>query len=178
MFSDCVIILLASFTSALLAEGLSWLLVYRTSSYKELKTKIERLQAKLEKLKDQQKDIVSKKNKKIDRLQEQLSTAERELTFSKMKSIFAVGITLVSIFGVLNSHFGGRVIAMLPFEPFPLVRNVSHGGLLGDDYYECSMAFIYALCSISIRANLQKFFGFAPPKTKSSGIFGAPPEQS
>merc|ERR1711879_513669 len=94
-------------------------------------------------------------------------------TQSKMKSMFVIGITLVSLFGVINSSFGGLVVARLPFEPMPLVRSISHRGLLGVDYYECSAAFIYALCSMSLRTSVQKLFGWAPPPGQDS-MFGTP----
>eukprot|EP01089_Gocevia_fonbrunei_P017736 TRINITY_DN583_c0_g3_i1.p1 TRINITY_DN583_c0_g3~~TRINITY_DN583_c0_g3_i1.p1 ORF type:complete len:178 (-),score=20.18 TRINITY_DN583_c0_g3_i1:186-719(-) len=174
MLEDCLIILFASFASALFAEGLSWLLVYRTENYKALQAKIAKLQLQVDKKKDDPVPVTNKsKTKRLERYDEQLKSANSELTMSKTKSMLAVGLTLVSLFGILNSHFGGRVIARLPFEPWPLVRNISHGGLSGTDYYDCSMAFLYALCSISIRTNLQKFFGFTPPKT-GAGLFGAP----
>ena len=63
---------------------------------------------------------------------------------------------MISLLGFLNSHFSGRVIARLPFEPFPLVRSLSHRGLDGNDWTECSMVFLYILCGISFRGNLQK----------------------
>jgi len=175
MIEDCLLIFIASFVSAVLAEGLSWLLVYRTESYQNIREKINRLQTQLARKKDVQTtpSKIKSKNKKIDRYEEALKTANRELTLSKMKMMFAVGFTLFSLFGILNSHFGGRVIAKLPFEPLPLIRNISHRGLPGDDLTDCSMAFLYALCSISIRANLQKALGFTPPKSASTGFFGA-----
>jgi hypothetical protein len=65
-------------------------------------------------------------------------------------------------------------VAKLPFRPFGIVMKMSHRGLQGDDPTDCSMAFLYFLCSISIRTNLQKFLGFAPPRGASSGLFPMP----
>ncbi|ELR24988.1 transmembrane and coiled-coil domains 1 family protein [Acanthamoeba castellanii str. Neff] len=158
MVWDCVQIFAISLASAVTAEVLSWLLIYRTESYSSLQGKVEKLTKKLEKKKDGPQSIDKKKSrdKRIVQYEQQLQEANRELTQSKMKSMFVIGITLVSLFGVINSSFGGLVVARLPFEPMPLVRSISHRGLLGVDYYECSAAFIYALCSMSLRTSVQK----------------------
>ncbi|KAJ0795292.1 putative integral membrane protein EMC3/TMCO1 [Helianthus annuus] len=49
------------------------------------------------------------------------------------------------------------------------MQKMSHRGLSGDDMTDCSMAFFYFLCSISIRTNLQKFLGFSPPRGAAGG---------
>lgn len=53
---------------------------------------------------------------------------------------------------------------------------MSHRGLKGEDATDCSMAFLYLLCSISIRTNLQKFLGFSPPRgaAGAGGLFPMP----
>jgi hypothetical protein len=49
--------------------------------------------------------------------------------------------------------------------------------LIGEDYTDCSFIFLYILCTMSIRQNLQKILGFAPSRalnrqTQGSGFFG------
>ncbi|KAL5832151.1 hypothetical protein ACOSQ3_017575 [Xanthoceras sorbifolium] len=53
---------------------------------------------------------------------------------------------------------------------------MSHRGLQGVDATDCSMAFLYFLCSISIRTNLLKFLGFSPPcgAAVAGGLFPMP----
>jgi len=142
------------------------LLVYRTEGYQSLRSRVEKLSKKLERKKEAPTTISNKKSKekRIAQYEHGLESANKELNYAEMKSAFAVGLTLISLFGILNSQFGGKVVAKLPFEPWPLVRSISHRGLSGTDFTDCSMAFMYALCSISIRTNLQKLLGFAPPK--------------
>ena len=48
-------------------------------------------------------------------------------------------------------RFEGRVVAKLPFVPIGLFQGLSHRGLTGDDYTECSFIFLYILCTMSIR---------------------------
>lgn len=53
-------------------------------------------------------------------------------------------------------------MAKLPFEPFGMLQGMSHRGLTGSDMTDCSMMFMYVLCQLSIRANIQKYLGFTP----------------
>jgi hypothetical protein len=65
-----------------------------------------------------------------------------DLFMVKAKSMFAVGVAMVSIFAYLNSVYDGRVVARLPFEPVFPIRSLSHRNLLGSDYTECAFIFI------------------------------------
>jgi len=174
MWTDLLLILFTSCASALIAEGLSWLLIYRTAEYQKLKATVDSLTKKLERKKEAKTGFKQYKPKvrRIDRYEENLKAANRSLSYVRMKSTFAVMFTLISLYGLLNSGYDGIVVARLPFEPMSLVQRISHRNLRGHDYYECSMAFFYALCSVSIRANIQKLFGNQPATTS---LFGSSP---
>ena len=49
MWADSLLILVISICTALLGEGVTWLLVYRTDKYQKLKLDIEKQTKKLEK---------------------------------------------------------------------------------------------------------------------------------
>lgn len=90
-----------------------------------------------------------------------------------------MAIVLVIVFGLLNSLFEGKSVAKLPFAPIPFIQKMSHRGLSGDDPTDCAMVFFYFLCSMSIRSNLQKFLGFAPPRgAAGAGLFPVPDTKS
>ncbi|GKA54587.1 calcium load-activated calcium channel-like protein [Tanacetum coccineum] len=124
-YSNGLTIVLISFFTALICEAISYILIYRTSSYKSLKSSIDRVSKKLKTMKTD--NPTSKKN------------------------------------------IQGKTVAKLPFVPLRIVQKMSHRGLQGEDYTDCSMAFLYFLCSISIRTNLQKFLGFSPPRGSAPG---------
>lgn len=48
-------------------------------------------------------NLAKTKTKRIDRYEETLKTQQRDLSLVKMKSMFAVGFTMVAIFGLLGS---------------------------------------------------------------------------
>ena len=69
------------------------------------------------------------------------------------------------MFFTLKASYEGMVLARLPFRPFGFLQSVSHRGLSGADAQDCGMIFIYMLCSMAIKPNLQKLLGHTPPKT-------------
>ena len=171
-YIDSVIILSISCATALICEAISWILIYRTNSYKSLRSTIDKASRKLELMKGTGSSAVSSssssssslsssssfssvskssKGKKMDRLETSLKESNRDLSFSKFKSGGVVAIVLLVVFGLLNSLFEGKVVAKLPFAPLPFIQRMSHRGLGGDDPTDCAMVFLYFLCSVSIK---------------------------
>lgn len=66
MLADAILILCISIFTALLAEGITYLLVYRTDKYKKLKAEVEKHSKKLEKKKETGTDMSGGQKKKID----------------------------------------------------------------------------------------------------------------
>ena len=73
----------------------------------------------------------------------------------------------VVTFYIMTQRYSGVVVARLPFAPFRFVQNLTHRNLAGDDVTECSVVFLYAVCSLAIKGNLAKALGFAPMKTNN-----------
>ncbi|RAL50005.1 unnamed protein product [Cuscuta campestris] len=180
-YSDSIVVGI-SICTAIICEAISWLLIYRTASYKSLKSSIDKASKKLETMTTLESSnptvaLTSKKSKskKIDRVETTLKESSRDLSLFKFKSGFVVAVVLFLVFGFLNNLFEGKPVAKLPFVPIRLVQKMSHCGLPGEDMTDCSMAFLYFLCSISIHTNLQKFLGFSPPRgAAGAGLFPMP----
>ncbi|OIT31258.1 PREDICTED: calcium load-activated calcium channel-like [Nicotiana attenuata] len=173
-YSDGLTIVGVSICTAVICEAISWVLIYRTTSYNSLKSNIDKASKKLETMKTLESKKPNK-SKKIDRFETSLKDSSRDLSLFKFKSGFVVAIVLFMVFAFLNSLFEGKVVAKLPFVPFRIVQKMSHRGLPGNDMTDCSMAFLYLLCSMSIRTNLQKFLGFSPPRgAAGAGLFPLP----
>ncbi|KAL6955203.1 hypothetical protein U1Q18_007642 [Sarracenia purpurea var. burkii] len=178
-YSDSLTVVGISVCTAVVCEAISWLLIYRTTSYKSLKSSIDKASKKLETMKTDSNpsklNLKKSKTKKIDRVETSLKESSRDLSLFKFKSGAVVALVLFVVFGLLNSLFEGKSVAKLPFVPVRIIQKMSHRGLQGDDPTDCSMAFLYFLCSISIRTNLQKFLGFSPPRgAAGAGLFPMP----
>ena len=178
MFADTLLIIVISICTALFAEGVTYILVYRTEKYKKLKASIEKQTKKLDKKKDIVTDISKQPGhkKKIEKEEERLKSEKRDLSYVKMQSMFVIGFIFTSLMGMFNSIFDGRVVGKLPFTPISFMQGISHRNLAGDDYTDCSFIFLYILCTMSIRQNVQKMLGFAPSRavSKVGGIFTPP----
>lgn len=165
MLYDSLLIICISITTALIGEFFTWLLVYRTEKYKRLKAEIEKQSKRLDKRKETVGELVEKSLKrKLEREEERLKVNNRDLSTVKMKSMFFVGLAFTAILGTCNSIFHGRVVAKLPFTPIGFIQGLSHRNLVGDDLTDCSFIFLYVLCTMSIRSNIQKVLGFAPSR--------------
>ncbi|XP_029394561.1 calcium load-activated calcium channel [Mus pahari] len=187
MFADTLLIVFISVCTALLAEGITWVLVYRTDKYKRLKAEVEKQSKKCE----YDTDNLFKNWAVLsifeltslffsERQEEKLKNNNRDLSMVRMKSMFAIGFCFTALMGMFNSIFDGRVVAKLPFTPLSYIQGLSHRNLLGDDTTDCSFIFLYILCTMSIRQNIQKILGLAPSRaaTKQAGGFLGPPPPS
>jgi len=162
MLEDSLLIVFLSCLTVSIAEGLTFMFVYRTPKYKKLKMEVDKQSKKLEKKKEIIGESLASKNqkKRLNLEEEKLKSSSKDLTAVKMRSNMFIGFCGFAILAVLNSVFDGLVVARLPFTPISFIQGLSHRGLSGDDYNECSFIFLYILCTMSIRQNLQKFMGF------------------
>lgn len=144
-----------------LSEGIVWATTYRTTKYKGMKADLEKGAKKLEKMKE---EILTKNDvkiaKKIEREEERLKAASKDLQACKSKSMIVIAIMTISIMTMLNKYYSGMIVAKLPFEPFGFIRGIAHRNLEGEDFTDCSFIFLYILCNMSLRSSFQKLCGF------------------
>merc|ERR1712109_382688 len=169
MWADTILILVISICTALLGEGVTWALVYRTEKYQKLKMDIEKQTKKLEKKKEAHGEATLDRTQKskMEREEERLKNTNRDLMLVKMKSMFAIGFAFTSLLSMFNSIFDGKVVAKLPFTPVSWIQGLSHRNLMGQDFTDRSFIFLYILCTMSIRQNIQKALRFAPSRAAS-----------
>ncbi|CAC5371206.1 TMCO1 [Mytilus coruscus] len=120
--------------------------------------KTEKLKTgKMEKKKESGESTDRNQKKKIERQEEKLKNNNRDLSFVKMKSMFAIGFAFTALLSMFNSIFDGRVVAKLPFTPISLLQ----------------------VCTMSIRQNIQKILGLSPSRaaSKQGGGLFSPPTQ-
>ncbi|OMJ91952.1 hypothetical protein SteCoe_5386 [Stentor coeruleus] len=161
---DTLSVMAAAIFTAVLAEGLSWALIYRTEDYKQIKKSVEALSKQLEREKEKVVTASKQKSqeKKISKTDTMLKNTSQQLNASKMKSTMIIALFMIAFMSTLSSTYHGVVVAKLPFSPFSMLQNITHRNLPGDDSTDCSMIFIYLLMSFIVRNNIQKFFGFTP----------------
>ena len=106
LYSCFVVMSLAIFTS-LISEGLSWLFIYRTTEYKELKKDIDALTRKIEKKKlDAQENKLAKvAEKKIQIKEAKLKDLNQAMGKTRMKSTFFIAILMIIFISSLSSAY-------------------------------------------------------------------------
>ena len=161
-------VVVCSLLATIAAESLNYFLVYRKSDYQNLVSNVKSLAKKIDKIQDASLNTSNKNNaKRKAQLEERLKFANTELTMKKFKATVLVGILMIVTLTTMNKNFYGIVVAKLPFVPFSLISKLSHRGLEGEDYTDCSSLFIYILSGIVFRTNIQKIFGFETPQVMS-----------
>eukprot|EP00192_Tetraselmis_astigmatica_P014984 CAMPEP_0117693042 /NCGR_PEP_ID=MMETSP0804-20121206/26656_1 /TAXON_ID=1074897 /ORGANISM="Tetraselmis astigmatica, Strain CCMP880" /LENGTH=183 /DNA_ID=CAMNT_0005506543 /DNA_START=93 /DNA_END=644 /DNA_ORIENTATION=+ len=183
MIPECWQIVLIAVAVTLLQEALNYAFIYRTSAYRGVKESIDRASKRLESLRASTSGNEKQMKKKEKHMDGMMKSAQRDLAIIKFKSAFVVGGLLFAGYKVLTAYYDGTVVAKLPFVPFQFFHAMSHRGLEGTDFTDCSMAFLYAMCASSIRLNLSKligdYFGFSAPRSMNqANPFFAPDKLS
>uniref|UniRef100_A0A7S0ZBL7 Calcium load-activated calcium channel n=1 Tax=Timspurckia oligopyrenoides TaxID=708627 RepID=A0A7S0ZBL7_9RHOD len=150
-------------------EGLSWYVLYRTDEYKRNSLRIKELNVNLEKEKSTLVALDKRKahEKKVARLEEDLKAATAELSRSKFKLNIFVSMCYMVMYYYLNNYVfnNSGPIGKVPFEPMFMAKSFVHRGIQSEDVKEIGFAFMYAISSMSVKANIQKALGFSPPRS-------------
>ncbi|KAJ1834751.1 Calcium load-activated calcium channel [Coemansia sp. RSA 2706] len=177
--NDFIAILALSLLTSGLSEALSYALVFRTEQFQRLKAKVTQTEARLDEEKGTAAGSGSGKHRqrRIAGLETQLADARRGASSLQMRTMLVVGLVqAAAIYGV-SARFGGRAVATLPFEPFGLVRSLTHRGLPEDSApAACSATFVFVLGGLAFRAALDRWLQLGLPKGNSLPAWVADPE--
>eukprot|EP00163_Fabomonas_tropica_P009765 TRINITY_DN1964_c0_g1_i2.p1 TRINITY_DN1964_c0_g1~~TRINITY_DN1964_c0_g1_i2.p1 ORF type:complete len:182 (+),score=30.93 TRINITY_DN1964_c0_g1_i2:82-627(+) len=135
------------------------------------------LRSTVEKIKTETMDAKAKE-KQTNKTEEALKAANRDMSMSKFKSMFATSLSMIILYNIISSAYSGIIVVKLPFTPFGLFQAMTHRNLPGTDYTDGSFIFVYVLSSMAFRPHLQKIFGFTPPKTLPGGGFFEMPKEN
>ena len=143
-------------------ELLNWYFIYRKSEFVELNDRVKALTKKFERFEE---ELTGKNSeKKKNQVERQLKEAQQALSMKKFKSTIIIGIFMLFSISQLNKLYANVPVAKLPFVPFRLISGITHRGLEGEDFTECSFMFIYILAGMFFRTIIQKVCGFEGAK--------------
>jgi len=121
---DCVNVVAFSVAGTLLCEFLSWLLIYRKSTYRQLVNSIKRTGTKLEQLKAENaglENMSKSQKKKEDRLKELLKQDSFDLQKSKMTATVLTSVALLILYSVTRCAKTTK-----PIHPHPTHTHIYH----------------------------------------------------
>ncbi|KAK4529787.1 hypothetical protein CCYA_CCYA02G0644 [Cyanidiococcus yangmingshanensis] len=162
---DAFAIFMTSLLASILSECVLYLFVYRKKSYQHDREELIALQRKLH----QEENHIIRADRKIlhERRIESLERSLRE-TYArasrrKMWANLAISAFYFFIYRIVHKQYKNRVIALLPFEPLPPIRKITHRDVPGENYRETGLAFIYMLCSMTLRVFMNRISGHDLP---------------
>lgn len=200
----------------LVADLLAKKYVFQSESYLRSVSSFERAKARRDKTAasiaakqlDPKKSSKSteKDQKKLQRENEELSTIAAEVARRHTVAGFYTSIVFLLLYKILSAEYAGRIVGVLPFEPFKLLQRMTFMSLGGpgklsvgevqtlwlesmggpaatvpgaeisfppdvqDVSQACAFAFIYMLCSLSVKMMINMAFGTKPPKGADEGM--------
>lgn len=159
--------------TAIMAEVVGYLMIYRTGSFKRLKKEFEKYQPAKEKAESQGETSASGKSKKQGKKQDAFEAeAGRKMAVVQIVSGIITMATMIISMRVIPRLFGDEAIGLLPFEPPSFIQKITQRGLNSDSLKsgkEFSPFFVFMLCQGSVRVIVQKILGWGP--SRKMGLF-------
>jgi hypothetical protein len=143
---------------------MSWYFIFSKPEYQKLKQQIESNARLLEKWRRAGKD-----HKKTDRLEAELKADGSKLSAMKAYNVIFLSVAMIAWYQVLKYMYEGQIVGTLPFVPLSPFRKLFQAGLTAESATACSMAGIYAVCSLGLRPNVVRLFGESNPKGMGGG---------
>jgi uncharacterized membrane protein (DUF106 family) len=169
-------------------------MVFSTENYSHRVSTLERMRVKRDKALASPKPVqatvkaMDKYNKKIKRAEEDYAMAASNVAQKHTLPKVLNSIVFIFLYRILSMEYGGRVIAILPYEPWGIIRRFSMRGLsFADDFdwtpaedgafrsvqsanQACGFLFIYVLCNMSVKFMTNKFVAKKPPSGTEKGF--------
>uniref|UniRef100_A0A7S2EPN4 Uncharacterized protein n=1 Tax=Trieres chinensis TaxID=1514140 RepID=A0A7S2EPN4_TRICV len=131
-----------------------------------------------------------KNAKKIQRAEDDCAEAAAEVARRHTQPTFFSSLAFIILYRILSAEHAGRVIAVMPFQPWGLVRRLSMRGITIDEValslpksataeaaakvshhsQACAFLFVYVLCTLSVKFMVNKLLGTHPPQGADGGV--------
>ena len=180
--SDILNVIMTVAITQVVCDLMSRYVVFSGDPYKRAVASLERAQSRRDKLAASldtpQKQ--EKQAKKLQRYQEDCSDAASEVARRHTVPGFFASLIFLILYRVLSAEHSGKVIGLIPFTPFKLMRKFTLRSLditnavdVKENYnvnQACSFLFIYVLSTLSVKYFVHKLVGVAPPKEAEGGL--------
>lgn len=159
-------------------------LIFSGKAYKRAVDNLKHAQGKRDKL-FRNCDTAAKQEKNAKKLkanEDECAETASEVARRHLFAKFMTSIVFLVLYRILSTEYHGKVIAVLPFQAFSLLRRLTQRGLdvPQDDHAACGFLFIYILSTLSIKYFCNKLVAVAPPKAAAKGfmsVLDAPKNQ-
>jgi uncharacterized membrane protein (DUF106 family) len=124
-----------------------------------------------------------KSAKKLKRIEDDYNEAVADITKRHTPSQVITSLIFVILYRVLSLEYEGKVVAVLPFQPWSIVRRMSLRTLnviefmadsdeskVSHGHQACAFLFVYVLSTMSVKFFVNKVVGAHPPKGADKGL--------
>lgn len=132
-----------------------------------------------------------KEAKKMQRDDEEMSALAADVAKRHTTGNFYPSIAFLILYRILAAEYAGKVVALLPFQPFNFLQKITFRGMstvavkdvhalwvesgsvspdVSSASQACAFAFIYCLCSLSVKMMVNMAFGTKPPPGADQGV--------
>uniref|UniRef100_A0A7S4T7V7 Uncharacterized protein n=1 Tax=Ditylum brightwellii TaxID=49249 RepID=A0A7S4T7V7_9STRA len=189
-------------TTVAIAQGcidlLASRMVYKREPYQRAVSSFERAKTKRDKVLAQptpassnnatkSRSAAEKHLKKIQRAEDDYAEAAAEVAKRHSAPSFFGSIIFLILYRVLSTEYSGKIVAVLPFQPWKLVQRLSMRGLeigqfvaeveadgsypaISSHTQACSFMFVYFLCTLSVKFIVNRILGTKPPHGADGGM--------
>lgn len=167
--------------------------VYSKEKYKHAVQSFKRAQTKRDKILSSSPSGTSAKSaekhtKKCQRAEDEYSEAASNVAKMHTTPGLLTSVVFIIVLRILSMEYSGKIIAILPFEPWSLLRRLTSRGLNFDpnsallqniaksssrvfsSTQGCSFLFIYILSQLSVKFIVHQFLGRNPPAGADKGV--------
>lgn len=170
-----------------LCDLLARYFVFQKDPYRRSVGALQRAQTKHDKLaKDASGKAKDKYKKRLDRAKDDLGEAKSEVAKRHSGPGMMTSFFFVLLFRILGAEHSGKVLGVMPFTPWRLLRKITLRGLdFGEDLslnvfkesvgvdsvqQACSFTIIYILCNVGVKFYVHKLVGEAAPPGADGGL--------
>ena len=165
--------------------------IFRQEPYQRILGRLRSHQLKLKKMEALELEVggntsllTDKQQKKLAQTRTDVASIVMEVTNKHMVPNVYTGIVFFLLYRIFGTEFNGKLVAVLPFAPFAILRRLTMRGIqvdsvnfepmigIKDANQACSLLFVYLLSTISVKYFVNKAFGTRPPKGADKGLAG------
>lgn len=146
-------------------ELVQYLIIYRKPRFRQVKERMAVQSKKLGEMKTGGGGAAKSKNKKQERLENSMKMETGRLfTVMKVQQLLINMGTMFAAYKILAYCYGGKVVAKLPFEPWPFFQKITHRGLPGTDPTDAAMTLMFTLVQAGVKQTMAMWLQSGPSR--------------
>lgn len=179
MSAAFVSVILLSLVASAASETVSYLWVYRSDYFQNLKQKIVQCEQRLDdEMRAAPTGAGKARQRRIESTKVQIKTARDRAAGQQMRTTLVAAVFQLIGAYMIGSMYAGQSVATLPFEPIGPFRSLTQRGLPeGSASNACSATFVFILGGLVFKAVFDRSLSLGMPRANSLPKWVTNPEE-